>query len=221
LTDSCDDFETYKTNWTPSHSPTPPLGTLAAFDGQENDLTASWASQMVPEHDAMTQSGVPFLGTVDYGEDASLTAINHVLAMMMEAGLGVSQWGYVYPATNPSFVLDQGCTVGSVPYQPCPHPLHEGDVLRLHSTFSCSPFSANVRLICNQLKTYGMILTDQAGSYELRFGLKTNGGNGWNYMSGLKPLLSALSIGDFDVMDESAAGGIQCLSTHTLGVDCF
>jgi hypothetical protein len=221
LTDTCADFETYKTVWaiTPvksGHRASPlVLGNLTAFDGQENDLTSSWASQMVPENDAMTQSGIPFLGTVDYGEDAAAVAA-HVLAMMMEAGIGVSQWGYVYPATMPSFVADTGCG-GSA----CAHPLHEGDVLRLQSIFSCTgtasvTYTTKGQRICNQLKTYGIILTDQtSGAYQLRFGLKTNGGMGWNYSNDLQPLLANLHITNFDVMDESAVGGIKCLSGHS------
>lgn len=204
LTDTCAEYETYQTAWSPGMG----LLALSAYDGQKNDLSATWLSQAVNGNDATTVSGIPLLGTTDFGEDASLPIINHILQLLMQTGQGVSQYGYIFPATHPSFEADTGCSSG-----PCHHPLHMGDVLLLDDSYDCTQggtVDAKGQLICVQMKYFGLVLSDQASSYSLRFGLKTNGAEGWSYNTDLKPLLENLTISNFVVKKE---GTIECDGT--------
>jgi hypothetical protein len=206
LTDTCQDYEMYQTTWNNTSSQ------LAAYDGQANDETRSWQSQMVNTHDAVKASGIPLLGTVYYGEDASLSAINHAGTFEMPTGKDYSQYGYVHPATYPSDLADTGCS-GSA----CPHPFHNGDLIRLKASFNCSVYTTKGQLICNALKHYGAYLDDQASQLGFRFGMTTGGVQAWNYTTDLHPFLSAITLSNFDVINEPQ---ILCLS-GTLGSGCY
>jgi hypothetical protein len=136
----------------------------------------------------------------------------------MPTGQGYSQYGYVHPATHPSDVPGTGC----VSRTPCHHPIHNGDIVILPSTFDCSPYLPLGQLVCNQLKTYGAIVEDQTcndcSEYAFGFGLKADGTTAWTYSTDLKPLLSAVTMAQFEVVQE---GTIYCESGHTYGIDCW
>lgn len=208
LTDTGLDYESYSTKWTV------PGGPLGAYSCQEYNLSATWASQAVNNHDAVTAAGLPYIGLTYWGEDASLSAINHMVGFIMATGHGYSQYGYVFPATAPSFVADTGCGGAA-----CHNPIHNGDIWVLDPAFDCTPYSAKGQLVCNALKTYGTVLTDQASGYGLRFGLTTGGVKGWNYTTDLHPLLSHIHLTTSGHIVELST--IRCLPGHTYGVDCW
>ena len=206
LTDTCQEYETYGTVWSGTQ--------LSAYDGQKNNWLQSWQSQLVNGHDAIKASGIPLGGTVYWGEDASLGAINHAGTFEMPTGSDYSQYGYVHPATFSSFLADTGCGGAA-----CPHPFHNGDLIRLKASFNCSIYTTKGQLICNALKHYGAYLDDQASQLGFRFGMTTSGTQGWNYTADLHPFLSAISLSAtyFDVINEPQ---INCVS-GTLGSTCL
>ncbi len=212
LTDSCDDYETYGTKWTGHKGP------LKAYSGDRWRLSSTLASQQVGGQVNVTAAGLPMIGMTDTGEDAALPQINHTVQFFLPTGRGLSQWGYVSPATGPSGIADTGCAG-----MPCTHPLHYGDVLRLKSRFNCNAYPGRTRkgsLVCVQLQQYGMIASDQASSIGLRFGPAADGTKGWNYAVDLHPLLMLLHFSDFEVVD---LGGhvVRCWAGHAYGKDCF
>lgn len=212
LTDSCDDYETYGTEWNVRRGP------LKAYSGGRWRLGSTLASQQVNGQVDVTAAGLPMIGMTDTGEDADLPAINHTVQFFLPTGRGLSQWGYVSPATGSSWIADTGCA-GS----PCTHPLHYGDVLRLKSRFKCDAYPGRTpkgALVCVQLQQYGMIAADQAGAIGLRFGPDTNGRKGWDYNTDLQPLLSQLHFYDFEVVDIRGYV-VRCWEGHTYGSDCF
>lgn len=212
LTDSCDDYETYGTQWAGRAGP------LKAYSGGRWRLVSTLASQQVGGQVDVTAAGLPMIGMTDTGEDAALPAINHTVQFFLPTGRGLSQWGYVSPATGPSGIADTGCA-GS----PCAHPLHYGDVLRLSSRFNCNSYPGRTpkgALVCVQLQQYGMIASDQASSIGLRFGAATDGTKGWDYVTDLHPLLMLLHFSDFEVVDIGRST-VRCWPEHRYGSDCF
>jgi hypothetical protein len=214
-TQTCMDSEMVQTKWYPS-------GGIAAYDGFNMNLNDTLKSQQSLQMDNVTASGEPMFGAIDWGEDAALVpGPNHVVQMLIygptneTGGQDLSQYGYVPPGNRGSDTPDTGC--GG---DPCPHPLHYGDVLRLQSSYTCSSsWSQPAQALCWQLKNYGMIISDAAGENGIRFGLSANGSDPWDpFSSVMAPFLSNLTLSNFDVMQEAE---ILCEAGHTYGVDCF
>jgi hypothetical protein len=213
-TDTCDLWETFG-----SKSTSTTFAASAGFHAHLNNnyytqpTNVNFAGKLIYD-DAGQVSGMPMTGVIDWGEDASLPAINHPLSLIVPGGTGLSADGYVFPATcqGACAVADTGCG-GSA----CTHPLHMGDLIRLAPSFSCGSYTTIGQLVCNQLKNYGAYITDTGSSYELRFGLSAAGIDTWNYTTNLKPLFSALSISVFQIVKEPT---IQCAS-GTFGSTCF
>jgi hypothetical protein len=182
-----------------------------------HNLSHPFNDQYTQDGSRTTAAGLPLLGTTDFGEEASASSINHIIGFILPTNNQGTQ-GYVAPATSSA-----SCSIG------CAHPLPLGARLRLKSSFACPPASSYLQssLVCNQLKTYGMILLDYFANtctaneyghggdcyYGLRFGqtASNNGGsNPWKRTPG-DPSLDlnqifwptnphALHITDFEVM---------------------
>lgn len=219
LTDTCAFYDSYGFTWTA------PSGPLKAYDGELWQLNSTFASQYVAGRNASGDSGLPTLTGTDFGEDASSMAILHPIYLRGPTGTGLSQNGYIKPAQHQSDIADTGCSGAA-----CAHPLHIGDRLRLHSSFNCAAYGPQSQLVCVQLKNYGAIMIDQASGWTLMFGCTASATSGgcstslndpWNFSGDLTTFLSALSISNFDVLDETLQGGIQCKSGTTLGTTCF
>jgi hypothetical protein len=214
LSDLCQDYEAYYTEWTA------PNGPIAAFSGRENVLANTWASQLVNGQDAVTQAGVPLLPTTYWGEDASATVINHIGSILLVAGSCLSQYGYAFPATAPSYVADT---------QNCTHPIHMGDLFKLRGDFNCTAYVTSVANLCRSMKHYPLVVDDALSSdsnepWALRFGMSASGQKMWPYSGegGLQQFLTALTpSATVWVHVEPPGYQIQCISGHTYGVDCW
>jgi len=214
LNDTCQEYEAYGSAWTATAGP------FAAYSGRLNTLSATWASQLTPGGTSVTQAGVPLLPTTYWGEDASGNPINHMGSILLVAGYCLSQYGYAFPATAPSFVPDtQGCT----------HPIHMGDLFKLRNRFDCTPYQAPVAALCASMKRYPLVVDDGLSvdsnePYAIRFGLASNGSKMWPYSGtgGLQQFLTALQPSSKILVHVEPPGyAIQCLSGHTYGVDCW
>jgi hypothetical protein len=194
-TNTCVDYETYRygsQSWNGS--------SYTASNGYVHNLHYPFNNQYSTDGGAIDAAGVPMLGTTDYGEDLSQPSINHIVGFIWGGpssgtyGIG----GWVAPATNAES-CGHNCT-NKLPY---------GARLRLHASYACPSASSypQANKVCNQLKTYGMMLTDTAGSLGgsygqagLRLGLSADGTNPW-HNSDMSQLLANLRITDFDVMN--------------------
>jgi hypothetical protein len=123
-------------------------GTWSAYSGAIFDLTSNalrpdgWTSA-----DA---AGLPiFPGLVRYDEVVEQGEIRHALRFTVEA----TQRGYIHPATH--YASDD--EDADLP------PM--GLRVRLREETDCSPYSAEVQVICRALKTYGMLLADNGSNW--------------------------------------------------------
>lgn len=193
-TQTCVDYETFNfdgASWNGS--------SYTAEGGGVENLNHPYAVESM----TVTQADLPLLGTTDFGEDLSYQqsscqpncAIPHILGWIASGtdATPKATGGYVSPAG-----YGKACSSN------CSYPIPMGARLRLKSSYSCPSPNTNpqANLVCNQLKQYGMILTDHEGTgyaNVLRFGVKSDGSNPWN-SSDLGALLSNLRITNFDVM---------------------
>lgn len=150
----------------------------------------------------VTASGLPLLGTQDFGEDASLPLIDHIAYMVLPGSDArpVASGGFVAPATAGS-----GCM------SDCAYALPMGARLRLNSRkYTCPRSSTNPQAhkICIQLETYGMIVMDHGapdGTFRISIAASSDGSNPWNpkdvdAISTTGGLGNAIPLSDFDVM---------------------
>lgn len=214
LNDTCQEYEAYGAAWTAVAGP------FGAYSGRTNNLSATWSSQLVNGGTSVTQAGVPLLPTTYWGEDASGNPINHMGSILLVAGYCLSQYGYAYPATAPSFVADT---------QDCTHPIHMGDLFKLRNRFDCTPYAAPVAALCASMKRYPLVVDDGLSAdsnepYAIRFGRAADGTKKWPYSGtgGLQQFLTALQpSANIFVHVEPPGYAIQCLAGHTYGVDCW
>lgn len=173
------DYEAYTSgsrNWNPS------TATFTTEDMTLYNLSQPYDAQRT--HGCCTAAGLPLMGTTDWGEDSRLASIDHSVGFLMPV-TGQASGGRVAPAPRAAVDCSSDCSY-ELPY---------GARLLLHSWFACPPAGSNpqANLVCNQLKTYGMILQDtQSGScrpkgtgsdqcrYGLRMGKSADGTNPWN-----------------------------------------
>lgn len=172
------DYEAYRSgtrNWDPLTS------TFMTSDMTVFNVRRAFEEQRI--HGCCSAAGIPLMGTTDWGEDARLPSVDHIIGFLMPV-TGQAVGGHVAPAPRAS----QRCTAD------CTYQLPFGARLRLHASFECPPAASNpqANLICNQLKTYGMILQDTQRSsctrdgsgagyciYGLRLGKSADGINPW------------------------------------------
>ena len=190
----CVDYETYNSGNRSWNGSTYTTGT-----GYVHNLNHALNGQYSEDGYVADAGGLPLLGMTDFGEDASASSINHIIEFSLP-GSGAhpsASGGYVAPASA-EFSCSTNCT----------NKLPLGARLRLRASYPCPSQGTNPQsyLICNQLKTYGMIFVDWNGSsgsgtsiMEMRFGTTTSGTNPWNG-NDLYPGLKGITIGDFDVM---------------------
>jgi hypothetical protein len=184
-TDTCIEYETY--NW---GAPSWNGATYVAEGGGVKNLRRPYNEQLkgIP----VTAASIPNMGTTDWGEEAHLRSIPHILAVLLPIA-GVANGGYVLPA---------GYGPKCASY--CRHPLPFGARLRLHASYPCPPAVtySQANLLCRQMKTYGIIFNDATGipsGFGVRLGLASDGSNPW-HSSDYNALLKRVKIGDFDVM---------------------
>lgn len=190
-TQTCEESEMYGTTWNGS--------SLGAYGGMNVNLGSSYSSQY-SKMGPITVAYVPIFGFTDFGEDASLTSIDHPLSFFSPAtSAKISKYGYYAPSHN-GYVSIGSCTSGN-------NCLHLGDYIRLKASFDCSPYTRIGQLVCNQLKHYGAVYDDDAYHLGFRFGLSTDGSNPWNYSVNLQPLFKALTMQNFDIIEH---GSLQC-----------
>jgi hypothetical protein len=214
LSDTCQAYEAYGAVWTATDGP------FGAYSGRTNNLSDTWASQLVNDQTAVTQAGVPLLPTTYWGEDASGNPIDHIGSILLVAGYCLSQYGWVYPATSPGYVPDS---------QNCTHPIHMGDLFKLRDHFDCTPYVAAVAALCTSMKQYPLVVDDELSAdsnepYAIRFGLSSSGTKMWPYSGngGLEQFLTALTpSANVWVHVEPPGYTIQCLPGHTYGYDCW
>jgi hypothetical protein len=95
-------------------------------------------------------AGLPiFPGLVRYYEVVQLGEIDHALRFTVSR----TQRGFIHPATH----FASSSTDRSLP------PM--GLRLRMKSSYSCSTYSREVRVICRALKTYGMFVADNGSDW--------------------------------------------------------
>lgn len=155
-----------------------------------------------------TMAGIPYMGTTDWGEDASLSSINHPIAIWLPNGspTGTNDdsggaWVGAAQGSAGNCTSTNGCSTAW---------LFAGDRLRLNqSKFSCSSINRSVYpqsyVVCEQMAHYGLVVADYSGNSRfigLQFGTTTTGAHTWNVSSDLTPGLfkSGLNLNDFDLM---------------------
>lgn len=190
-TTTCKMYETYGTVFNGT--------TLSAYSGRSWDYTTALVQGSDGWNGPMA-SGLPFAAGMLKGEEASAT-INHALNFAGPYGAGVSQWGYLAPASASTASACSGN---------CTHPLHQGDHLRLKASYTC-PTGAQAARVCAALKTYGMFYADQAGQPTLYFANSTDGTDPW-LTSDVNTLTNNLHMTDFEVLTE---GTLICRSGHS------
>jgi hypothetical protein len=185
-TDTCVDYELYGASWTGS--------AISADDGYVHNLNHPFNTQYSTDGGAITKSGLPMLGTLDVGEDASAASINHIAYMLIPGSdsSSMASGGYVAPATA-------GATCVSF----CSQELPMGARLRLNaSKYTCPSASSypQANKICVQLETYGAIVGDHDGvtTYQIRLAETGDGTNPWNAND--VDVLNGIPITDWDVM---------------------
>jgi hypothetical protein len=156
-----------------------------------------------------TSASIPMMGTYDWGEDETTynqsscrstnsCVIPHTVQFVLPHA-GQATGGYVAPAAGSQQSCTSYCTYNGVTAY-----LPEGARLRLKATYTC-PSAASYpqsNMLCNQLKQYGMILTDYTGgtnSGGIRLGLSSTGSNPWN-KSDYGVFLNSVHITNFEVM---------------------
>lgn len=150
----------------------------------------------------VTASGLPLLGTQDFGEDASLPSIDHIAYMVLPGSDAkpVASGGFVAPAS-----------AGSECMSDCTYTLPMGARLRLNGRkYTCPRSSTNPQAhkLCIQLETYGMIVMDHGapdGTFRISIAASSDGSNPWNpkdvdAISTTGGLGNAIPLSDFDIM---------------------
>jgi hypothetical protein len=185
-TQTCVDYEVYGTSWNGS--------SISASDGYVHNLNHPFNNQYQTDGGLITKSGIPLLGTLDVGEDASAPSINHIAYMLIPGSdsSSVAAGGYVAPATAAATCVSS-----------CTNKLPFGARLRLNSSkYTCPSASTNPQAhkICVQLETYGAIVMDHDGPYNygIQLSESANGTNPWNAND--VAALNGIPITDFDVM---------------------
>jgi hypothetical protein len=164
--------------------------------GAVHSLRHSWDSQRNGGPDG---AGVPLMGTMLWGEDASLPAINHIIGVSIagQGGSPAGAGGWVKPATH-----------GHHCHSWCSHPLPMGARLRLNrSKYTCPSATTHPQAhkICIAMETYGIIVLDWNGTSDaFGPGLQPtrSGSNPWHETDVYA--LNGIPITDFDIMKMGA-----------------
>lgn len=150
--------------------------TLNAYSCILQNLQASWTSNASNRTDTPTVGGIPLLGFADYGEDASLSSINHPLDVIIPTSALISGNSSVNYATGAN---GGGTCSGTTT---C---MELGDIIEL--TGPASNYSGlggctdtQSVLVLNQLYHFGAVVDDTGSTPVFRFGLDTNGANDWH-----------------------------------------
>lgn len=118
-------------------------GSGAIFHLDRNDLRPDYRT-------SADAAGLPiFPGLVRYDEVVKKGVINHALRFTVER----TQAGFVHPATH----FASQSTDANLP------PM--GLRLRMKASYDCSALSQEVQVICDCLKTYGMMVADNGGAW--------------------------------------------------------
>jgi hypothetical protein len=188
--DTCVDYESYgygEPSWTGLS-----YRASAVF---VHNLHHPFNEQYAQNGGLVTKAGLPYLGTADFGEDALLSAIPHILLLGIPGSDAASKaaGGYVAPAS-----------AGAVCVSFCTNKLPFGARLRLNrNKFTC-PRAASypqAHKICVQLQTYGAIVTDHNGTSDVfttQLSPTSNGSNPWDESDVSQ--LNGIPMSDFDVM---------------------
>lgn len=187
-TQTCRAYETYASDhyaYTGSY--------FSVVYGGVHNLYYSWDSQRNGGPDA---AGVPYIGTMLWGEDASLAAIDHIIAVSIpgSGGYPVASGGWVKPAAWANHPCRSACS----------HPLPLGARLRLNRYKYTCPSAVThpqAHKICVTLQTYGAIVIDWNGQSHI-FGPALqptrSRSNPWNETD--VAALNGIPITDFDLM---------------------
>jgi hypothetical protein len=175
------------------------LGTLyelfaASFDADAG--TGGWSAASGAYFDVRPTEPGPTAWT--FGTDAAgipklplLVRYEEIAAGVIEHALSFTTWtsspGYVYPA------------IAWATANPTPNAPPMGARLRLHADFDVSGFSKTNQIILQALKTYGMILTDNADPTDQELYLEGVGDARFDD-GDLHALKTNLHVGDFDVL---------------------
>ena len=144
LTDTCRLEEGGGGNWTSG-------GGFTTFDGFIDLLGDSYVTNWANKSDNWGVGGFGGLGFVYYGEDFSLTAINHPGYVSVPTSILIS-------GTN-GVNISPGAGNGAGSCSGAANCLELGDMLRLQSSFTC-PGDTKAALICNAAKTFGVYVGD-------------------------------------------------------------
>lgn len=166
---------------------------FSVVSGAVHNLNYSWDGQRNSGPDA---AGIPYIGTMLWGEDAGLAAIRHIIAVSIpgSGGYAVASGGWVKPAVW----ANHPCRVS------CSHPLPLGARLRLNRYKYTCPSAAThpqAHKICVAMQTYGVVVIDWNGQGHL-FGPALqptrSRTNPWNETD--VSALNGIPITDFDLM---------------------
>jgi hypothetical protein len=161
------------------------------IDALDNTFTSQYANKV----DNWSVAGIAGLGFTDYGEDASLTAIDHPLQVIITTDALLSGANGVN--YSPGIGNGGGTCSGAT------NCLELGDIIRLKASASCTNSDAQVTLVCNQLKNYGGVIADTGSTPTFRFGLSANGTNAW-HTAVFTYLHTLILSNDFDLINRSA-----------------
>lgn len=198
-TDTCKMYEFYQVTFS--------SGRLGSYGGRSWNLASPFQQGPASLTYASMASDLSiFAGAIKWNGEMAVGKINHALNFGFPTGQGVSQWGYVYPASSATGISCSGN---------CSHPLHYGDHLRLHSSVVC-PTETQAAAICNAMKHFGIFYADQGGGFELYFVDADGGGRtnpGYN-MTSINGFLGSIHTSDFDVITDPTHA-VTCQSGHT------
>lgn len=150
-TQTCVSYETYASERY-SYAGT----SFIVASGAVHNLHYSWDAQRNGGPDA---AGVPYVGTMLWGEDAALPAIYHSIAVSIagSGGTPIASGGWVKPAVW----VNHPCKIS------CGHPLPLGARLRLNRYKYTCPAAAThpqAHKICVTMQTYGILVIDWNGT---------------------------------------------------------
>jgi hypothetical protein len=191
-TDTCVSYDSYKASF---------KGTTVTTSSTEvHNLNHPFNEQYSSDGAVNTKGGLPLLGMLDVGEDATAASINHIAYLLVSGsdspGSSYGVGGHVAPATA-------GTSCASQAGSNCAYALPFGARMRLRSSFTCPNAGTNPQAnkICVQLQTYGAIVADHAGLGQhthIQLARRADGTNPW--VQSDVQVLDNMTMNDFEVM---------------------
>lgn len=178
-------------NWTSG-------GGFVTYDGLVDNLAAAYPNQGTPWYQNKVTNwsvaGIPGLATTAYGDDATLTALNHPIQLIVPVSTLLSGSNGVNYATGAG---NGGGTCGDA--TKC---FKLGDIVRIKAA-DCNGQTGQILLVCNALLNQGGVVADTGSTPQFRFGLNIAGTDPWTHA--LFVWIHGLTMqNDFDLLSRTA-----------------